>query len=329
MHSHSLNSKDGLASPLFDSLLCHRVCCSVTVLPSIDTLVGAGTRYFASFAENSVPQSPLSLPYPPLNLSSSSLPIESHLIASVLKLLDRKSLLIQQLELMNHTYRQLLDIVSTPPAVDVPPLPPLSMVESQLASLVHSYAWVVIQLERTSQSLEGALMHYRLQLTRSSSRASPLTRRGLAVQREAGDMLHPLNSTGFPSSFAFWSTVAVDSPQTILLSLLTSAAAIVESVRASLESEGLLPAGWWQRVRGSGVEEVLLLSVAAVLSLQRGDDRAVRAVVEVWRRKAERWRLSGMAGLPLQVQFEHVLELLLAHTSASDHTISSAADSNL
>ena len=247
----------------------------VLVLPSIDTLVGAGTRIFARFAESSLPSSPLSSPYPSLTLSSPNLPIESHLIASVLKLLDRKSLLIQQLELMNHTYQQLQDVV-TASTVDAPPLPSLSFVEGQLSSFVHSYAWVVIQLERTSQSLEGALMYYRLQLTRtSSSRASPLTRRGRAVKWEVGsDMLHPIQQSNLNSSSALSSTAAPLSTQDILLPLLTSATAIVTSVRSSLEKEGLLPAGWWQRVRGSGLEEVLLLSVAAVLSLQSGDERA-------------------------------------------------------
>ena len=289
------------------------------VLPSVDTLVGISTRLFAHFADSSLPSSPLSSPYPSLTLSSSNLPIESHLIASVLKLLDRKSLLIQQLELMNHTYRQLLDVVTAQSTADTPALPSLPFVEGQLSSFVHSYAWVVIQLERTSQSLEGALMHYRLQLTRSSnSRASPLTRRGRAMKREdrSSNMLHPLKSTHLLSaSSPLPSAAASASSYSILLSLLTSATSILSSVRASLESEGLLPFGWWQRVRGSGVEEVLLLSVAAVLSLQRGDERAVRAVVELWRRKADKWRASGTAGLPLQVQFEHVLgnlELLLS-----------------
>ena len=300
--------------------------CAFLVLPSIDTLVGAGTRIFARFAESSLPFSPLSSPYSPHPLpSSSQLPIECHLIASVLKLLDRKSLLIQQLELMNHTYTQLTHMLDAPHSANTPPLPPLPFVDSQLSSFVHSYAWAVIQLERTSQSLEGALMHYRLQLTRtaSSSRPSPLTRRGRAVKREKGsDMLHALQSPGHTPPTATPSFAAsTTSEQAILYPLLTSASAILASARSSLESEGLLLAGWWQRVRGSGVEDVLLLSVAAVLALQRGDERAVRAVMELWRRKADRWRLSGAAGLPLQVQFEHVLqslELLLAD-SASVH----------
>ena len=267
-------------------------------------------------------------------LSSSNLPIESHLIASVLKLLDRKSLLIQQLELMNHTYRQLLDSVTTPPTADVAPLPSVVAVNGQLSSFVHSYAWVVIQLERTSQSLEGALMHYRLQLTRSSSstRASPLTRRGRAVKREEGsDMLHPMKSSTLVSASAFPSVVVSASSHAILHSLLTSSTAILSSVRANLESEGLLPAGWWQRVRGTGVEDVLLLSVAAVLSLQRGDERAVRAVVDLWRRKVDKWRMIGTAGLPLQVQFEHVLqnlELLLSDGDTATHSDTGAGNSN-
>ena len=57
-----------------------------------------------------------------------------------------------------------------------------------------------------------------------------------------------------------------------------------------------------------------------MLALQRGDERAVRAVVELWKRKSEKWRLSGTADLPLQVQFEHVLTSLELLITEAEHT---------
>ena len=243
-------------------------------LPSVDTLVGAATRSFAG-RRRQFPHllSPMPSPAPPsLSGSSTSSPRESHLIATVLRLLDRKNLLVNHLESMNHAFRQMAALLPpTSAALVSPPPPPDDAAEpstSLFSGFVQSYAWAVIQLEKTSQSLEGALMHYRLHIAQQPQQ-----------QQSTSPVLDPFLTTPPPP---------LRDSHSALHSVLTSAKTSLMSALEGLERDGRVRHSWWERrVQGGALEELMLLCVGLMLAMQRGEVQTVRELMGLMRRKAE------------------------------------------
>ena len=210
---------------------------------------------------------------------------------------------------MNHTFRQVQALL-LPTHSDLSALSGGSSptASALFSSFTHSYAWCVIQLEKTSQSLEGALMHYRLHL--SQQHAPSL----LSLSRVGGyqGSPHPFLSRAPPPQ----------DRRAALHAVLTGAKGVIGSVLEGLEREGRVEKGWWERrVQGDVVEDVLLLCVGLTLAMQRGEVETVRGLMEVLQRRAEQMRRHSQNQAevhPLQPTVDATLStltLLIAHNS--------------